>query len=208
MILKKADNYDEIEVNQEFERLTLGGHKGIIKSVEEYTSQISGNTSLKVEVDTDKDDKQPAYFQTQYDNNTNENKKWSTSATKYVSLRQDENCVRMLKGFITAVENSNPNFTYDWNKDIDQLKGKKVGLVFGIEEYEDQEGKLKTATKLNQFRSLDKIENVSIPRVKLLDNTYIDYEEYSEMSKTKNDESSDPFKDFDGAVEVDSNFLD
>lgn len=208
MILKKADNYDEIEVNQEFERLTLGGHKGIIKSVEEYTSQISGNTSLKVEVDTDKDDKQPAYFQTQYDNNTNENKKWSTSATKYVSLKQDENCVRMLKGFITAVENSNPNFTYDWNKDIDQLKGKKVGLVFGLEEYEDQEGKLKTATKLNQFRSLDKIENVSIPRVKLLDNTYIDYEEYSEMSKVKNDEASDPFKDFDGEVEVDSNFLD
>ena len=48
MILKKADNYDEIVVNQEFEKLELGGHKGIIKNVEEYTSQISGNTSLKV----------------------------------------------------------------------------------------------------------------------------------------------------------------
>ena len=64
-MLVKPSNYDEIQVNQEFERLELGGHKGIIKSVEEYTSTISGNTSLKVEVDTATDDKQPNYFQKQ-----------------------------------------------------------------------------------------------------------------------------------------------
>jgi hypothetical protein len=178
MILKKANNYDEIVINEDFVALELGGHKGIIKKVEEYTSQISGNTSLKVEVDTDKDDKQPNYYQEQYDNNTNMNKKWSTGATKYVSLKEDENCIKMLKAFITAVENSNANFTYDWNKDTDQLIGKKVGLVFGLEEYQDQEGKTKTATKLTQFRSLDKVDNVKIPKVKLLDGTFVDYEEY------------------------------
>lgn len=178
MILKKADNYDEIVVNEDFVALELGGHKGIIKKVEEYTSQISGNTSLKVEVDTDKDDKQPNYYQEQFDNNPNMDKKWSTGATKYVSLKEDENCIKMLKSFITAVENSNPNFTYDWNKDTDQLNGKKVGLVFGLEEYQDQEGKTKTATKLTQFRSLDKVDNVKIPKVKKLDGTFVDYEEY------------------------------
>ena len=172
MIINKPNKYEEVQVNSEFERLELGGHKGIIKNVEEYTSTISGNTSLKVEVDTALDDKQPKYFQEQYDNNTDMNKKWSTGATKYVSLKEDENCVKMLKGFITAVENSNSGFEYNWDKDIDQLKGKKVGLVFGLEEYEDQEGKLKTATKLTQFRSLDKIDNVKIPRVKLLDGTF------------------------------------
>ena len=114
----------------------------------------------------------------------------------------------MLKGFITAVENSNPNFTYDWNKDIDQLKGKKVGLVFGLEEYKDQEGKLKTATKLNQFRSVDKIDHVQIPNVKMLDGTYMSYDDYSEMKEEENTNATDPFKDFDGVVEVDSNFLD
>ena len=147
-MIEKPNNYDEIEVNQEFERLELGGHKGIIKSVEKYTSAISGNTSLKVQVDTDKDDKQSNYFQQQYDNNNNSDKKWSTGATKYVSLKQDETCVRMLKAFITSIENSNNGFTYDWKKDIEQLVGKKVGLIFGLEEYEDQEGKIKTATKL------------------------------------------------------------
>lgn len=186
MILKKADNYDSVVVNEDFVALELGGHKGIIKKVEEYTSQISGNTSLKVEVDTDKNDKQPNYYQEQYDNNTNMNKKWSTGATKYVSLKEDEKCVKMLKAFITAVENSNPNFTYDWSKDTDQLKGKKVGLVFGLEEYEDQEGNIKTATKLTQFRSLDKIDNIKIPKVKLLNGTFVDYEEYKNHKSTTN----------------------
>ena len=198
-MLKKPNNYDEIQVNQEYEKLDLGGHKGIIKNVEEYTSQISGNTSLKVEVDTANDDKQPNYYQEQYDNNTNMNKKWSTGATKYVSLKEDENCIKMLKAFITSVENSNNEFTYDWNKEIDQLKGKKVGLVFGLEEYQDSEGKTKTATKLVQFRSLDKLNTIKIPKVKLLDGTTMDYEEYK-----KRNNSTTAFNDLVETDDVDS----
>lgn len=178
-MLKKPNNYDEVELNSEFTPIELGGHKGVIKGVEEYTSEYSGNTSLKVSVDTTKDDKQPEYFTELYRNDERDDKKWSTSAIKYVSLKEDENCVRMLKGFITAVENSNPGFTYDWNKDIDQLKNKKIGLVFGLEEYEDNEGKTKTARKLNQFRSIDKVDNAKIPRVKLLNGEFVEYEEYN-----------------------------
>jgi hypothetical protein len=203
-MIAKPKNYDEVQVNLDFERLELGGHKGIIKSVSEYTSQISGNTSLKVEVDTDSTDKQPGYFQKQYDNDTRSDKKWSTGATKYVSLKEDENCVKMLKSFITSVENSNPSFTYDWNKDVDQLKGKKVGLVFGLEEYQNQEGKLKTATKLNQFRSLNKVDHVSIPKVRLVSGAYMDYDDYIEETK----ESSNPFEALEDVVEISDDILD
>ena len=203
-MIAKPKIYDEVQVNLDFERLELGGHKGIIKNVSEYTSQISGNTSLKVEVDTDSTDKQPGYFQKQYDNDTRSDKKWSTGATKYVSLKEDENCVKMLKSFITSVENSNPGFTYDWNKDVDQLKGKKVGLVFGLEEYQNQEGKLKTATKLNQFRSLDKVDHVSIPKVRLVSGAYMDYDDYIEETK----ESSNPFEALEDVVEISDDILD
>lgn len=198
-MLKKPSNYDDVQVNQEFERLELGGHKGIIKNVEEYTSTISGKTSLKVEVDTDKDDKQPNYYQKQYDENTNSDKKWSPAGTKYVPLGSEENQVKMLKSFITAIENSNNGFTYNWDKDIDQLKGKKVGLVAGLEEYKDQEENIKTATKIVQFRSLDKVDGVSIPRVKLLDGSFIDYAEYN---SSKKEEKTDSY------VEIDDSALD
>lgn len=178
-MIKKPNNYDEIEVNTDFTPIELGGHKGIIMEAIEYTSPITGNTSLKVSVDTDKDDKQPSYFSEMYNNDTREDKKWSNSAIKYVSLKDDENCVRMLKAFITSVENSNPNFTYDWNKDVDQLKGKKVGLVFGLEEYNSTDGKIKTIAKLNQFRSVDKVDNVKIPKVKTIDGSFVEYEDYN-----------------------------
>lgn len=206
MILNKPNKYEEVQVNQEFERLELGGHKGVIKNVEEYTSTISSNTSLKVEVDTANDDKQPNYYQKQFDENTNMDKKWSTGATKYVSLKDDENCIKMLKAFITSVENSNNGFTYDWNKDINQLKGKKVGLVFGLEEYTKQDGTIGLATKLNQFRSIDKVDNAKIPKVKLLDGSFVEYEVYN--SRKTETTSNDPFANVDGMVEVTDDILD
>lgn len=192
-MIKKPENYDNIQVNQDFERLELGGHKGIIKKIEKYTSTISGKTSLKVEADTDKDDKQPGYYQEQFDNNSNMDKKWPTGGTRYVPLGDDEKQVKMLKAFITSVEKSNPGFVFDWDKDEKtQLENKKIGLVAGLEEYQDNEGKTKTATKLVQFRSIDKIDNVQIPKVKLLDGSFVDYDEYN---KNTSDKAKDLFGD-------------
>lgn len=177
-MLVKPKMYDETNVNEEFERLSLGGHKGVIVKAEEYTSEISGKTSLKVYVDTAKDDEQPEYFKKQYENDTRENKKYPNGAIKYVPLGENENQVRMLKSFITSVENSNNGYTFDWDKEVDQLKGKKIGLVFGNEEYLDNEGHTKLSTKLTQFRSIDKISDISIPKVKKLDGSYVDYDFY------------------------------
>ena len=201
-MLKKPNNYENVEVMEfDFEKLELGGHKGIIIKAEEYTSDFSGKKSLKVYVDTASDDKQPGYFKKQYDNDTRIDKKYPNGAIKYVPLGEEENQVKMLKAFITAYENSN-NCQFDWNKDWDQLKGKKIGLVFGQEEYISQDGTTKLATKLNQFRSIDKVDNAQIPKVKLLDGTYVEYENYAKK------EQNNPIQDFENSVSIDDNFLD
>ena len=199
-MIAKPKKYDEINIIEEYEKISLGGHKGIIMKAEEYTSPQSGKTSLRVSVDTAKDDKQPEYFREQYKNDTRIDRKWSNSAIKFISLGEEENQVKMLKAFITAYENSN-NCKFDWNKDWEQLKGKKIGLVFGMEEYESQDGTLKTKNKLREFRSIDKVDNIKIPKVKKLDNTYVEYEEYM---KNKN---SEPFNDFGNTVEFSENDL-
>lgn len=183
-MIAKPKAYDEINIIEEYEKISLGGHKGTIMKAEEYTSPQSGKTSLKVSVDTAKDDKQPEYFKEQYKNDVRIDRKWSNSAIKYVPIGEEENQVRQLKAFITAYENSN-NCKFDWNKDWEQLTNKKIGLVFGMEEYENQAGELKTVNKLREFRSIDKVDNVKIPKVKLLDNTYVDYEEYTKSSSDK-----------------------
>ena len=178
-MIAKPKTYDEININEEFEKLELGGHKGIIIKAEEYTSDFSGKKSLKVYVDTASDDKQPEYFKKQYENDTRIDRKYPNGAIKYVPLGEEENQIKMLKSFITAYENSN-NCQFDWSKNWDQLKGKKIGLVFGQEEYTSQDGTTKLATKLNQFRSIDKVDNVQIPKIKLLDGSYISYDDYNE----------------------------
>lgn len=198
-MIKKPSNYDNIEVMEfDYTPIELGGHKGIIMKAEEYTSPQSGKTSLKVSIDTAKDDKQPEYFKEQYKNDNRIDKRWNNSAIKYISLGEEENQVKMLKAFITAYENSN-NCQFDWNKNWEQLTGKKIGLVFGMEEYESQDRSLKTNNKLREFRSIDKVDNIKIPKVKKLDNTYVDYEEYMN-SKKINDT-------FESAIVYDNNDL-
>ena len=186
-MIKKPNNYENVEIMEfDYTPITLGGHKGIIVKAEEYTSPQSGKTSLKVIVDTAKDDKQPEYFKEQYKNDNRIDKRWSNSAIKYISLGEEENQVKMLKAFITAYENSN-NCKFDWNKDWDQLEGKKIGLVIGSEEYINQNGDLKLNNKLREFRSIDKVDNIKIPKVKKLDNSYVDYEEYINSKNSSNE---------------------
>ena len=202
-MIKKPSNWDAVEVMEfDYSPIELGGHKGIIMKAEEYTSPQSGKTSLKVSVDTAKDDKQPEYFKEQYKNDVRIDRKWSNSAIKYIPLGEEENQVKILKAFITAYENSN-NCQFDWNKNWEQLTGKKIGIVFGMEEYENQAGELKTVNKLREFRSIDKIDNIKIPKVKKLDNSYVDYEEYINSKNSSNE----PFSDFGNIVEISSDSL-
>ena len=191
--MQKPKLYDEIEIKEfDYVPISVGGHKGIIMKAEEYTSDFSGKKSLKVYVDTASDDKQPEYFREQYKNDTRIDRKYPNGAIKYVPLGEEENQIKMLKSFITAYENSNV-CQFDWGKDWEQLKGKKIGLVFGQEEYTSQDGTTKLATKLNQFRSIDKVDNAKIPKVKLLDGSYVEYEDYMKKNENKTTSAEEVF---------------
>lgn len=199
--MKKPQNWEEVEASEEFgeyETLNLGGHVVEIKRASEYVSMSSGNTSFKVEVDI-ADGEQKGFFRKQYDNDTRADKKWSNNAIKYISLKEE--FVSMFKGFIKIVENSNPG--YKWNFDEETLKNKKLVGVFGLEEYQDNDGNVKTSTRLTQFRSLDKLSEVKIPKVKLLNGSTMDYEEYKKMSTQSPIE-----RDFGKTVDIDDCDLD
>ncbi len=196
--MEKPKNWDSVQANTgDYESLKLGGHEVVIKNAYVYTG-LTGNQSLRVEVDIAGNDEQAGFYQKQFDSNPSMDKKWANASIKYISLKEDDNCVAMFKGFTTCVENSNPGYT--WNFDEKTLIGKKLCGVYGLEEYEDNEGNVKTATKLVQFRSLDKLNNVKIPRVKLLDGTYVEYEEYKNK---KNNSSINTAKNlFGDSVEI------
>ena len=186
----------------EFEALELGGHELVILDAREYKSTISGNVSLKVSVDIGGKDKQKGFFQKQYDNNKLSERKWPAGGVKYMSLKDEQ--LGFLKGFITALEKSNSNFKFNTKGTWEQLKGLKIAGQFGLEEYKKQDGDIGTATKLVQFRSLDKLNEIKVPKVKLLNGELMEYEEY----KNRNDEVqqlNDLFGD--AVVEIGTNEL-
>lgn len=178
--------FNSVEAKEfgEFEALELGGHEIVIKKAEEYQSVFNNNVSLKIEVDISGNDKQTGFFQKQFDENTNMNKKWPTGSTKYMSLKNEQ--LAYLKGFITCLEKSNNGFKFNTSGNWQQLVGLKCAGVFGLEEYEKEDGTIGTATKLQQFRSLDKLNEIKIPRVRLIDKSTVDYEEYKNMNRNNN----------------------
>lgn len=186
------NNWNEIEAKEtgEFKNLTLGGHICEILDVREYTSELTGNTSLKVSIDIKENSEFDNYFKKQFDNNTLKDKKWPSSATKYLSLKEEQTAY--LKGFITAVEKSNNCIIKtEIGKELDyeQFKNKKIVGVFGWEEYMNNKKEKKVATKLLHFRSLDKLSEIEIPDVKLLNGEYVSIDDYEEFYKNKKEEA-------------------
>lgn len=198
--MEKIENWNEVEAKgmEDFKTFPIGAYECIIKEAKVHKNEQSGKESFKVAVDIVNGEYKD-YFQKRYDNNTNNDKKWDNNATRYLAFKGDN--ASYFKGFITCVENSNKSYKWDWNEET--LIGKKICGVFQYEEYEKQDGTKGIKVRLNKFRSLDKIKDISVSdTIKLLDGSYVEYKEYNKK------ESNDPFKDFGDVVEIDDNFLD
>lgn len=92
--------------------------------------------------------------------------KWKGQYRQFTT-KKDGTTNNWFKGLITSIEKSN-NFTFDF--DESQLIGKLVGGIFGVEEFEGQDGKKVKTVKMLQARSVDVIRSGDyvIPEDKLL----------------------------------------
>lgn len=163
--MQKPNNYENTQAQGEFTPVELGGHKLIIKQVNETTSK-KGKPMIVVLFDFAPDDIQPGYFTKQFRDDIRPDKKWPNQATQYI-LTEDENgdCSRSFKTFITCVEHSNSGFTTQWGDAFaKQFKNKKIGGVFGSQmDYYD--GKEKEKRVLRWFISVDKVTDAKIPEM-------------------------------------------
>ena len=192
-------DFDKVEAKgmDDFRGLPIGAYECVIMDARVNHNEQSGKDTFKVSVDIASGEFKD-YFRKMYENDTRIDRKWNNNAVKYLSYTGDN--VAYFKGFITTVENSNANYKWDW--DETKLKGKKVCGVFQYEEYEKQDGTKGIKVRLSKFRSLDKLKDIEVSdSIKLLDNTYVDYEEYTKSS-------ADKAKDlFGSSVEVSSEDL-
>lgn len=112
--MKKPNNYEETQVQGEFTPVELGGHKLVIKQVEERMSRTN-KPMIVVFFDFAPGDKQAGYFAEAFKNDIRPEKKWPNQATQYILTEDNEgNCSRSFKTFLTCVEHSNQGFTTQW----------------------------------------------------------------------------------------------
>ena len=167
MNFNKPAGYDEVQAGGDYTPIELGGHKLIIKAIEEATAS-NGNKYLKVSFDTAPDDVQPNYYTEQYKNDTRDQKKWGGVAMLFPTDREGKTS-KTFKQFCTSIERSN-NSQIQWGAGFEaSIVGKTIGGVFGEEEYIGNDGTVKTARKLFWWRSTEGIKDAAIPTKREVD---------------------------------------
>lgn len=157
--MKQINDWENIKEATEFPKLTEGGYIGIVKIVEDD----SGKEYLKIGYDIAEGE-----YKDYYTKLYNSQNFWG--GTFYRSYK--ESASAFFKGFITAIERSNPAYKWNWNEQT--LKGKLIGLVLGLEEYiptmGEHAGKVKERLYVAQVRTVDEIRtgNYKIPEKKVL----------------------------------------
>lgn len=202
-MIQGFSDYEKTEVNsfEEREKIKLGGHicKVLEVSTETVTSQKDAKVYniLKLKFDIDEPDEQAGFYQRKF---VEDAKKDAIKAAwkGYYRLTIPDNssadfAKQNWKSFLTSIEKSNPGVQINGSAGFDEniLVGKKFGGIFGLEEFElPSDGKLITFTRIRFARSTENIQDAQIPSVKLLDGSYVKYEEYIASKSNANNDSN------------------
>ena len=189
--MKAFDGYDEVKVNNFGERLKLGGHicKILEVKIEELTSKADGKKfeQLIIKFDIEAPDEQAGFYNKKFVEDAKADAlkaKWKGFHRISIPTNESEDYIKSsFKAFTTSVEESNPG--YKWNWEENTLVGKVFGGIFGLEEFVATDGNILTSTKIRYVRSVAKVEEADIPKVKLADKSLIDYKEYVEKKKAE-----------------------
>lgn len=137
-------------------QLPPGGYICKIKQAREETTQ-GGYWMLAVAFDI-AEGPMAGFYEAQFKERIkrDNNAKWPGVYRQGIQNKEGK-CSPFFKGMITAIEQSNPGYTFDFNEST--LTGKVFGGVFAPEEWMNQQGELRTSVKLQQFRSAQAIRD-------------------------------------------------
>lgn len=191
-MIKKPQNYENLK--NSFESLNAGGHKCVIMEAKE-DKDPNGKDILRISFDTADDDTQPKYFSNLYIKDTRPDKKWSYSGQK--TFWQDSEWFESnLSKMTGAIEKSNPDVEI-WNNgvlDLAKLKGLKVGIVFGIEDYIKEDHSLGASCKPRYFCGYDEAFQQAIPKKKDAKPRAEAPTDFGFVNVAEDDEAGLPFK--------------
>lgn len=162
-------NWDNTQaLDGSFEQMTPGGHicsiTGARVEVNDY-----GSEQLVLALDVQEGSKYDGFYAKQFKDRQarDQNAKWPCVFRQF-TLTKEGDASPYFKGLIKCVEESNLGYKWNWHEAT--LKDKMIGVVFREEEFETQDGEIKTTIRPAFIRSVARIrEGVDVPEIKRLD---------------------------------------
>lgn len=149
--MRAINNFENVQASTgEFPKPTAGGYVCKIVNVTDVPLDDKGKGDyLKIEFDI-AEGKFDGYYKEQFD-------QWGGFWGASFIRSYKEKALGMFKHFVNCVENSNKNYTWDWNET--GLIGKRVGIVMGEEEYLNNSGVVKNKLVVKEIKTVDDITN-------------------------------------------------
>lgn len=134
-MIRKPQNWETVQEIATQAKLPVGAY--VCKTKQVSVQNYGSGSQLAILFDISEGEYKD-FFARQYQGNTNADKKWKGVLRVWLAKddgsERDEMTKRMFKGMVTAFENSNPG--YKWNWDESTLTHKEIGILFRNEEWE------------------------------------------------------------------------
>jgi len=167
--MKKYEGFEQAQAfTGEFETLKPGGYVCKILKVE--SKEKPYGELLRIAFDIAEGEHKD-FYRRKYDKDMQFGSDVKWKGMYYQTVKQDD--LRFFKGFITSIEKSNNGYKWDW--DEKKLVGKLFGGVFGEEEYQGNDGNVKTSVKCMRVNSVETVKNgIEPPPIKKLPDSISD----------------------------------
>ncbi len=160
--MKKLDGYEKAQAYGDTERLPAGGYVLEILDVEYQDNSSKGyNDKIVLSFDVSEGEHK-GFYKDNYKEQAGEDKKWKGKfwnfrVPKDDGTEQDGWAMRRFKTIISAFEESNEGFHWDW--DEKKLKGLLVGALFNNKEFESDNGTRGFYTNCHSLVTVEKIRS-------------------------------------------------
>lgn len=138
-MINRPKNWDNVQAFSDRQKLPVGAYVCKIKKASVQETDFGFQLALAFDIT---EGEYAGYYAEEFKNNPANTKKWKGVLRQFLpkddGSEKDEWTKSSLKGLITAIENS--NLGYSWNWDENTLAGKEIGIIFRNEEW-DYNGK-------------------------------------------------------------------
>lgn len=163
--MEKPKDFDTAPCFGNYPKLPAGGYVCRVMGVEETQSK-SGASMIKISLDI-AEGKYKDFYAARWREDKRKNRKWGCIVCQLVYATDGTNNTNPgFKSFTTSVTESNNGFAVQWGPGFAAcFKNKLVGVLFGREEYPNNNNELRWGTKPLYFRSTETIRsgNFEVP---------------------------------------------